>query len=70
MTPLSLRLREAREDAGLTQVELAEAAGVSQRAISELESGKTRRVDLDVLELLARAVRVAPGDLLVVSRRR
>jgi transcriptional regulator with XRE-family HTH domain len=64
MSPISVRLRAAREEAGLTQLQLAERAGVRQATISELETGKTRRVDLDVLDRLCAALGVAPGDLL------
>jgi transcriptional regulator with XRE-family HTH domain len=69
MSPISVRLREAREEAGLTQTELAEKSGVRQATISELETGKTRRVDLDVLDRLCGALRLAPGDLLKRSRK-
>lgn len=34
------RLREARRAKGMTQAELAEASGISLRAISDLEAGK------------------------------
>lgn len=64
MSPISITLREARERAGLTQVELAQRAGVRQATISELETGKTRRMDLDVLDRLCAALNVKPGDLL------
>jgi DNA-binding Xre family transcriptional regulator len=44
-------------------------AGVRQATISELESGKTRRVDLDVLDRLCRVLGVEPDDLLKRKRR-
>lgn len=37
---ISLRIREARDAAGLTQVELAERSGLPQSHISRLEQGK------------------------------
>jgi transcriptional regulator with XRE-family HTH domain len=64
MSPLELRIRELRESAGLSQTALADEVGVSQRAISELETGVTRRVDLDVLERIARVLRVDASQLL------
>jgi len=39
---LAQRLKSSREDAGLTQVELAEKAGVSQQTIQYLESGRNK----------------------------
>lgn len=64
MTPIRLRLRELREAAGLTQYELGEKAKVRQATISELEAGKRQRVDLGILERLARVLKVQPGELL------
>ena len=49
------RLRQAREDAGLTQVELAKALGRSQTWVSKCELGE-RRVDFVELEDLAMAL--------------
>ena len=37
---LGMRLREAREDQGLTQEELAERIGASRRWVWEMEKGK------------------------------
>jgi DNA-binding XRE family transcriptional regulator len=37
---LAQRLRRARDEAGLTQVELAEALGVSPSTVSRWENGK------------------------------
>jgi putative transcriptional regulator len=70
MSPIQVTLREVRQAAGLSQLALADLAGVRQATISDLETGKTRRVDLDVLDRLARALRCEPGDLLRPGRRR
>lgn len=47
---LGKRLAVLREARGLGQVELAEKAGVSQAAISKLESGETKRPSLELIE--------------------
>lgn len=49
------RLRQAREDADMTQVELAKALGRSQTWVSKCELGE-RRVDFVELEDLAAAL--------------
>src|SRR5262249_32062637 len=49
-------LRQLRVDAGLTQDELAEAAQVSQRAISDLERGINATARKDTAVLLAGAL--------------
>ena len=74
MTPTYLQLRTLREERDLTQVELAKKAGLSQSAISRLESGETRLVDLDLIDRLVRILNrvgkqkgipnLEPGDLL------
>ncbi|HEV2241076.1 MAG TPA: helix-turn-helix domain-containing protein, partial [Streptosporangiaceae bacterium] len=46
-------LRQLRDDAGLTQEELAEAARLSQRAVSDLERGINRTARKDTALLLA-----------------
>jgi transcriptional regulator with XRE-family HTH domain len=57
-----------REDAGLTQDELAEAARVSQRAISDLERGINRTARKDTAVLLAGALGLAePARSLFVA---
>ena len=47
-------LRSLREFHGLTQIQLADKAGVSVTTIRKLERGE--RVKLDVLELIAEAL--------------
>lgn len=56
------RLRDARQAVGLTQVELADAVGSSQSAISQLESGE-RNPSLVTVQRLATALKVSVGDL-------
>jgi transcriptional regulator with XRE-family HTH domain len=63
MSPIAIRIRELRVERGLTQAQLARRAGVREATISELETGKSRRL-LEVLAKIARALGVAPGDLL------
>ncbi len=57
------RLRELRKTAGLTQVELAERAGVSQAAISQVEND-TRPMTVDWMRTFARILDCTPADLL------
>ena len=49
-------LRRLRDEAGLTQEELAEAAGLSPRSVSDLERGIHRTARKDTAELLAGAL--------------
>ena len=55
-------LRQARRNAGLTQEELAERAGLSVRAVSNLERGINRAPHRDTLDMLARALDLSPMD--------
>lgn len=41
MNLLGRRIRQARKELGLTQVELAKLVGIKQASISELETGET-----------------------------
>jgi transcriptional regulator with XRE-family HTH domain len=55
-------LRQLRAEAKLTQEELAEAAGVSPRSVSDLERGVTRATHKDTAVLLAGALGL-PGPV-------
>lgn len=46
------RIRDLREDSDISQKELADALGISQRAYSHYENG-TRKIPLDILIALA-----------------
>src|ERR1700733_2442703 len=52
-------LRQLRAEAGLTQEELAEAASLSPRSVSDLERGINRTARRDTAELLVAALGVA-----------
>lgn len=58
-----LVLREARDQAGLSQAELARRAGVGRTSITNLEQGH-QSVTLDLLFRLADAMNVTPAALL------
>jgi DNA-binding Xre family transcriptional regulator len=70
MTPIRVRLYELREKRGWTQQALSDAANVKQSTISELETGKRKRIDFAVLERLAMALDVEPGELLEREKKR
>jgi transcriptional regulator with XRE-family HTH domain len=53
------RLRSCRQSAGMSQQELAERSGLSVRAISDLERGRTRFPYQDSLGRLADALAMA-----------
>jgi len=63
--PLAEAVRGRRVELDLTQAELADLAGCSQRFVHTVEQGKpTLRLDklLDVLEVLGLGLSVGPGD--------
>jgi transcriptional regulator with XRE-family HTH domain len=59
-----LRIREIRNQQGLSQLELAERSGLNRSYVSGIEQGK-RNVSLEVMEKLARALGVEIKDLFV-----
>src|SRR5215475_14342084 len=64
-------LRQLRAEAGLTQEELAEAAGLSPRSVSDLERGIHPTARKDTAELLAGALSLAgPARRLFVAAAR
>jgi transcriptional regulator with XRE-family HTH domain len=64
MTPLTIRLREARQARGLTQVELARRAGVRAATINRIENQRVTAIDLRVLERIADALEMDAALLL------
>lgn len=58
------KIRRFRKERGLTQSDLADRSGVSFRGLQDIEIGK-RTPRADTLEMLAQALGVSPGALLV-----
>ncbi len=58
------KIKRLRERKGLTQVELAAKARITQPYLAQLESGVRLNPSLDVLRRLAEALGVAVRDLL------
>ena len=58
------RIRELRSARGWSQLRLAEEAGIRQAALSGIESGKTRRIDLRLLDQIAGALHVSVKELM------
>ena len=65
----AMRLKKLREDAGLTQQQLADKAGVNVTLISKLETGQRQRASYPSIVRLARALDLEPEQLLPVPDR-
>jgi transcriptional regulator with XRE-family HTH domain len=61
---LASRLAELRRNAGLSQQQLSNAAGVAIKTISEIETGVQTNPTLSTLNGLTRALGVTVDDLL------
>lgn len=56
------KIKEIREQRGLTQDELGRRTGTTGATISRLEAGR-RKLSQEYMETIAKALNVAPGDL-------
>jgi transcriptional regulator with XRE-family HTH domain len=63
MTELGNRISILRKDAGLTQVQLAQALNVSQQAVQSWEAGR-RRIQISILPTVAKILSVSLEGLL------
>ncbi|MEM1099695.1 MAG: helix-turn-helix transcriptional regulator [Planctomycetota bacterium] len=68
-TRFGKRVRAVREDAGLSQEGLADAAGLHRTHVSLIERGQ-RSCRLETVEALAKALRVQPAELMPSVRLR
>ena len=53
---MGFRLKEVREEKGMSQEELEKASGISRQTISSIKNGKTTSVMSGTLVALARAL--------------
>ena len=60
------RIREARRACGMTQVQLAEAAGISATHLGDIETGRSS-FTVDVLLKIVRALNVSADSLLLTA---
>lgn len=60
---LATMIKTLREEKGITQVELAQKAKVTQSYVAMLEAGEKKNPSLDVLKRLAKALKVKVGEL-------
>jgi transcriptional regulator with XRE-family HTH domain len=58
------RVRELRDSKGLTQPKLAHMAGITERALRDLEKGETKNPSMATVKGLATALGVPQEDLL------
>lgn len=65
---LQKRLRELRRQAGWTQEQLAEKAGLNYKHYQEIERGGKRDIRLSTLECLARAFGMSLGSFFSYTR--
>lgn len=62
---MRLKIREARQKAGITQTLLAEKADVPRQSLSGMENGKRREPTIQTVARLARALGVTIESLIV-----
>nr|WP_318655541.1 helix-turn-helix transcriptional regulator [Pseudanabaena sp. PCC 6802] len=66
---MKLRLKEVREEKGLSQFELAQLTEMSPQNIQKLEQSRSKGIQFDTLERLCTALEVDIKDLLVLVPR-
>jgi len=60
---LKNRLKEFRESKGMTQEQLAEAAGLSRQTISKIENNEEVSVNVKTIVKIAEIFSVSPGEI-------
>lgn len=58
------KIKNARQDKGLTQQELGEIIGVQKSAIAKYESGRVVNIKRSTLQKLAKALDIRPSELI------
>lgn len=64
MTEFKLRIRELRDERGMTQDDLSEASGVSTSLLSRYENNRIDRVSLEILAKVADALGVKIDEII------
>ncbi len=66
--PVGVRARERREELGLSQVSVAEAAGMRYQALARIERGEADNPTLKTLRALAAALSWTVAELIGETR--
>lgn len=62
---MQIQLKKVLEEKHMNRYELAAKTGLSYPGITKIYDGKTKRISLDTIEILCRALDCTPNDLLV-----
>ena len=62
------RLFSIRKKAGMTQAEVAEAAGLSDRAYADIERGTVQKTRLETILRICGALHITPDEILIVPQ--
>ena len=62
---MQIQLKKVLEEKHMNRYELAAKTGLSYPGITKIYDGKTKRISLDTIEILCRALHCTPNDLLV-----
>lgn len=66
ISAMEFRIRQLRQERGLTQLQVADAIGVSQGMYAQLENGK-RKINVEHMDALAHLFRVHPRELIAAK---
>ena len=62
---MQIQLKKVLEEKHMNRYELAAKTGLSYPGITKIYDGKTKRISLDTIEILCRALDCTPNDLLI-----
>lgn len=60
---MAYKVKERREELGMSQTELCQKAGVSRQTLSGIEAGKVANVTVKTLQKLAKALSCRVSDI-------
>lgn len=64
MNEIILRIKQRREDLGLSFQDLAQKTNMSRSTLQRYETGSIRNMPVDKLEIIARALNISPAYLM------
>lgn len=64
---MGYKIKEIREEAGMTQAELSEKSGVTRSIINGLETGRTTTTTTDTLKKIASALNRKVSEIFLIK---